>query len=108
MREALNTISLNIYRTMCESGHLYAHVISNVLSCCKPPTTYWFLNLGIEINVIGFSKAVFTPSHDKTSPISESIRSQCVVRSRGLRRSTVSKSKYLYGRWVELQEVYPN
>ncbi|GFU69704.1 hypothetical protein TNCV_1220921 [Trichonephila clavipes] len=34
-----------------------------------------------------FSKAVCTPSHDKTSPISASIRSQCFVRSHGLRKS---------------------
>ncbi|GFS66732.1 hypothetical protein TNCV_229741 [Trichonephila clavipes] len=31
-------------------------------------------------------KAVSTPSHDKTSPVSASIRSQCVVRSRGSRK----------------------
>ncbi|GFX77709.1 hypothetical protein TNCV_1106261 [Trichonephila clavipes] len=35
-----------------------------------------------------FSKAVCTSSHDKTSPILASIRSQCVVRSRGRRKST--------------------
>ncbi|PRD29448.1 UNVERIFIED_CONTAM: hypothetical protein NCL1_29390 [Trichonephila clavipes] len=46
MWEALNTISLSIFRTMCESDHLLAHSICNVISCCKPPTTYWFLNLG--------------------------------------------------------------
>ncbi|GFX57493.1 uncharacterized protein TNCV_3051441 [Trichonephila clavipes] len=51
MREVLNTISLSICRTLCESGHLLAHSISNVLSCCKPPTTYWFLNVGNEIKV---------------------------------------------------------
>ncbi|GFU34572.1 hypothetical protein TNCV_1993031 [Trichonephila clavipes] len=36
-----------------ESGHLLAYSISNVLSCCKPPTTYSFLNLGNEIKVTG-------------------------------------------------------
>ncbi|GFU83529.1 hypothetical protein TNCV_4217891 [Trichonephila clavipes] len=45
MWEALNTISFSIFHTMCESGHMFAHSISNVLSCYKPPTTYWFLNL---------------------------------------------------------------
>ncbi|PSN36018.1 hypothetical protein C0J52_12133 [Blattella germanica] len=38
MWEALNTISLSIFCTMCKSGYLLAHSISNVLSCCKPPT----------------------------------------------------------------------
>ncbi|GFW67429.1 uncharacterized protein LOC105457711 [Trichonephila clavipes] len=36
MWEALNTISLSICLTMCESGHLLALSIRNVLSCCKP------------------------------------------------------------------------
>ncbi|GFV62332.1 uncharacterized protein TNCV_1131151 [Trichonephila clavipes] len=53
MWEALNTISLSIYRTKCQSGHLLAHSIKNVLSCCKPSFTYWFLNLGNEIKVTG-------------------------------------------------------
>ncbi|GFT88470.1 transposable element Tcb1 transposase [Trichonephila clavipes] len=53
MWEALNTTSLSICRTMCELGHLLAHSISNVLSCCKPPTTYWFLNLGNKVKVAG-------------------------------------------------------
>ncbi|GFS81200.1 uncharacterized protein TNCV_1224341 [Trichonephila clavipes] len=53
MWEALNTSSLSICRTMCELGHLLAHSISTVLSCCKPLDTYWFLNLGKEINVTG-------------------------------------------------------
>ena len=39
MWEALNTIGLRMCRTMCESGHLLAHSIGNVLSCCKSPTT---------------------------------------------------------------------
>ena len=39
MWEALNTIGLRMCHTMCESGHLSAHSIGNVLSCCKPPTT---------------------------------------------------------------------
>ncbi|GFW43784.1 uncharacterized protein TNCV_4771331 [Trichonephila clavipes] len=51
VREALNTTSLSICRSMWESGHLLTHSISNVLSCCKPPTTYWFLNLRNEIKV---------------------------------------------------------
>ncbi|GFX15285.1 uncharacterized protein TNCV_3302151 [Trichonephila clavipes] len=38
MWEALNTTSLR--------GHQLAHSISNVPSCCKPLTTYRFLNLG--------------------------------------------------------------
>ncbi|GFY34259.1 uncharacterized protein TNCV_2505621 [Trichonephila clavipes] len=50
--ETLNTTSLSICRTMCESGHFLAHSISNVLSCCKSPTTYWFLNLRNEIKAI--------------------------------------------------------
>ncbi|GFV73506.1 uncharacterized protein TNCV_1539481 [Trichonephila clavipes] len=53
MWEALNTISLSISRTMCESDHLLAHGISNVRSYCKPPTTYRFLNRGNEIKVTG-------------------------------------------------------
>ncbi|GFW21347.1 uncharacterized protein TNCV_1531721 [Trichonephila clavipes] len=53
MWETLNTLSLSIFRTMCESGPLLAHSISNVLSCCRPSTTYWFLNLGNEIKVTG-------------------------------------------------------
>ncbi|GFS84557.1 uncharacterized protein TNCV_4607141 [Trichonephila clavipes] len=53
MWEALNTISLSTCHTMCESGRLLAHSISNVLSCCKPSTTYWFLNCGNEIKVTG-------------------------------------------------------
>ncbi|GFX14652.1 uncharacterized protein TNCV_4016501 [Trichonephila clavipes] len=53
MWEALNTTSFNICSTMCESVNLLEHNISNVLSCCKPPTTYWFLNLGNEIKVTG-------------------------------------------------------
>ncbi|GFU17420.1 uncharacterized protein TNCV_4309591 [Trichonephila clavipes] len=52
MWEALNTINLSIFRTMCESGQLLAHSISTVFSCCNPPTTYWFRFLGNEINVI--------------------------------------------------------
>ncbi|GFV29361.1 uncharacterized protein TNCV_437801 [Trichonephila clavipes] len=51
MLEALNTTSLSICNTMCESGHLLTQSIRNVLSCCKPPTTYWFLNLGNQIKV---------------------------------------------------------
>ncbi|PRD19338.1 UNVERIFIED_CONTAM: hypothetical protein NCL1_57616 [Trichonephila clavipes] len=38
---------------MCESSHLLVHIISNVLSCCKPSTMYWCLNLGNEIKVTG-------------------------------------------------------
>ncbi|GFV65740.1 EGF-like domain-containing protein [Trichonephila clavipes] len=53
MWKALNTISLSICRIMCESGYLLAHSISNVLLYCKPPTTYWFLNLGNKIKVTG-------------------------------------------------------
>ncbi|GFW90160.1 uncharacterized protein TNCV_1789811 [Trichonephila clavipes] len=53
MGEALNTTSLSICRTMCESGHLLEQCNSNVLSCCRPPTTYWFLNLGNDIKVTG-------------------------------------------------------
>ncbi|GFT56453.1 hypothetical protein TNCV_2334221 [Trichonephila clavipes] len=34
-------------------------------------------------DIVGVIKAVCTPSHDKTSLISESIRSQCIVHSRG-------------------------
>ncbi|GFV81401.1 uncharacterized protein TNCV_2034101 [Trichonephila clavipes] len=64
MWEALNTTSLSICRTMCESDHLLVHSISNVLSCCKPPTTYWFLNLGNEIKVIGSNQIQCgIPSH---------------------------------------------
>ncbi|GFV53240.1 uncharacterized protein TNCV_1065991 [Trichonephila clavipes] len=37
MWEVLNTISLSICRTMRESGYLWLHSITNVLSCCKPP-----------------------------------------------------------------------
>ncbi|GFU69842.1 hypothetical protein TNCV_112611 [Trichonephila clavipes] len=44
---------ISICRTLCEWGHLLAHSMSNVLSCCKPPTTYWFRNLGNEIKVTG-------------------------------------------------------
>ncbi|GFX22386.1 uncharacterized protein TNCV_1815871 [Trichonephila clavipes] len=53
MWEALNTISLSICRIMCELDHLLTHSISNILSCCKPLTTYWFLNLGNKIKVTG-------------------------------------------------------
>ncbi|PRD22238.1 UNVERIFIED_CONTAM: hypothetical protein NCL1_49604 [Trichonephila clavipes] len=53
MWEALNTNNFCICHTMCESGHLLAHSIRNILSCCKPSTTYWFLNLGNEIKVTG-------------------------------------------------------
>ncbi|PRD29170.1 UNVERIFIED_CONTAM: hypothetical protein NCL1_30213 [Trichonephila clavipes] len=53
MGEALNTTSLSICRTMCESGHLLEQCNSNVLSCCRPPTTYWLLNLGNDIKVTG-------------------------------------------------------
>ncbi|PRD33581.1 UNVERIFIED_CONTAM: hypothetical protein NCL1_17247 [Trichonephila clavipes] len=50
---ALNTTSLNICRTMFESGHMLAPSIRNALSCCKPPTPYQFLNHGNEIKVKG-------------------------------------------------------
>ncbi|GFQ73676.1 hypothetical protein TNCT_366361 [Trichonephila clavata] len=43
MWETLNTISLSIYRTMCESGHL----ISNFLSCCEPLPRIGSLILGM-------------------------------------------------------------
>ncbi|GFV32320.1 hypothetical protein TNCV_1676061 [Trichonephila clavipes] len=39
MWESLNIISLSICRTMCESGHLLSHSISNVLFYCKPRAT---------------------------------------------------------------------
>ncbi|GFU42342.1 hypothetical protein TNCV_4554951 [Trichonephila clavipes] len=42
-----------------------------------------------------FSKAVCTPCHDKTSPISALNRSQCVVRLRGLRKSVEVEVKVL-------------
>ncbi|GFV45399.1 uncharacterized protein TNCV_5055931 [Trichonephila clavipes] len=51
MWEVLNTISLSICHTICESSHLLAYGINNVLSCCKPPTTYGSLNLRNEIKV---------------------------------------------------------
>ncbi|GFW65814.1 uncharacterized protein TNCV_586401 [Trichonephila clavipes] len=64
MWEALNTTSLSICSTMCKSGHLLALSISNILSCYKPPTTYWFLNLGNEINVTGANQShCDIPSH---------------------------------------------
>ncbi|GFX09590.1 uncharacterized protein TNCV_2029561 [Trichonephila clavipes] len=41
------------HQPQCESGHMLEHSVSNVLSCRKPPTAYWFLTLGNEIKVTG-------------------------------------------------------
>ncbi|GFT29039.1 uncharacterized protein TNCV_3586891 [Trichonephila clavipes] len=63
MWEGLNTTSLSICRTVCELGQLLAHSISNVLSSCKPPTTYWLLNLGKRSKSQGQIKFTVTFHH---------------------------------------------